>query len=306
MIVIGKDSATRPCVATIGSFDGVHLGHQHVIAQLVKLGHERMLDTVAVSFSNHPLQVLHPEYQPQMLSTTEEKASKLLGTGVDKVALLTFTKALAAMSAKQFMQSVLLTDLHTKVLLTGYDNHFGHDRCGFEACRRYGEELGIEVISCDEWNNGQKISSTAIRECLAAGDIQGANAALGYRYTLQGDVVRGFQNGRKIGFPTANIKADPGKLIPADGVYLVRVDLAGRTLTGMMNIGTRPTMHNGSNRSLEVHILDYDGDLYGQQLQVEFVQRLRREKEFSSVSELAEQLKADEDKCRLLAHAICH
>lgn len=301
MTIIGKDSTTRPCVATIGSFDGVHLGHQHVISQLIKMGNDRMLDTVAVSFSNHPLQVLHPEFNPQMLSTTEEKTDLLLKAGVDKVALLTFTKEMAAMSAEDFMKQVLHDSLKVKVLMIGYDNHFGHDRCGFDACMRYGKDMGIDVVSCTEWNNGSEVSSTAIRNSLAAGDIEGANRALGYRYALQGEVVPGFQNGRKIGFPTANIKTDPTKLIPEDGVYLVSVDVGERIMTGMMNIGTRPTLHNGSNRSLEVHILDFCENMYGKQLRVEFIKRLRKERKFSSVESLTDQLRKDEALCRLLA-----
>lgn len=321
MIIKGKDTTIRPCVATIGSFDGVHLGHQHVISQLARLGRGSQLSTMAVSFSNHPLQVLHPEYQPQMLSTTDEKVERLLKAGADKVALLTFSKEMAAMSAKEFMQSVLRDSLQVKKLMIGYDNHFGHDRCGFETCKQYGQEMGMEVLSCEEWNNGSPVSSTRIRQYLIEGDIDSANKALGYRYTLCGKVVPGFQNGRKLGYPTANICADSQKLIPADGVYLVRVEMkegndadatarpkqhqhsAMQSMAGMMNIGTRPTMHNGSNRSIEVHILDFHGDLYGRSLKIELEQRLREEREFGSIESLTAQLKADEAACRRLSSA---
>lgn len=311
MIIKGKDTTIRPCIATIGSFDGVHKGHQHIISQLVRMGHHSQLDTVAVSFSNHPLQVLHPEFQPQMLSTTDEKVSMLLKAGVDKVALLTFTEEMASMNAREFMQTVLLNALQAKTLMIGYDNHFGHDRCGFEACKQYAKEMGMEVVRCDELSSGEPISSTSIRRLLMQGDIQEANHALGYTYSLCGEVVPGFQNGRRLGYPTANILNEGNKLIPEDGVYFVSVEIedneeakrheATQPMIGMMNIGTRPTLHNGSNRSLEVHILDYSGDLYGKRLKIAFVQRLRKEKEFSSIESLANQLKIDEAACRQLA-----
>lgn len=315
MIIKGKDTTISPCVATIGSFDGVHLGHRHVISQLAQLGHDCRLCTMAVSFSNHPLQVLHPDYQPQMLSTTDEKVKRLLEAGADKVALLTFSKEMAAMSAREFMQSVLRDSLQVRKLMIGYDNHFGHDRCGFEACKRYGQEMGMEVLSCEEWSNGSPVSSTRIRQCLMDGDIKAANGALGYSYTLCGKVVPGFQNGRKLGYPTANICADSQKLIPADGVYLVRVKMTGndgagaeqeghaQVWAGMTNIGTRPTLHNGSNRSIEVHVLDFHGDLYGRSIKIEFEQRLRGEREFDSIESLATQLRADEAECRQLSSA---
>ena len=314
MQIIGKDTTARPCVATIGTFDGVHRGHQFVAQQVVNQARERGLDAVVLTFSNHPSQVLHqvPARNVQLLSTAEEKTTLLQQTGIDKVALLDFTQELAQMSAREFMRTILKGQLNVQVLLMGYDNHFGHDRKGFDDYRRYGQEQGIEVIGCEELASEQRISSTAIRQALLNGDVNTANTLLGYHYHLQGEVVLGFQNGRKLGYPTANLQVDACKLIPENGAYLVRCQLSAldphssaliphsSPLYGMLNIGTRPTLHNGRQRSIEVHIFDYDGNLYNQTLTVELLQHLRKEQEFATLDDLQKQLAADEAKCRML------
>lgn len=312
MQIIGKDTTARPCVATIGTFDGVHRGHQFVVQQVMNQARERGLDAVVLTFPNHPLQVLQENFQPQMLTLSDEKERLLQQTGVDKVALLDFTQELAQMSAREFMRTILKGQLNVQVLLMGYDNHFGHDRKGFDDYRRYGQEQGIEVIGCEELASEQRISSTAIRQALLNGDVNTANTLLGYHYHLQGEVVLGFQNGRKLGYPTANLQVDACKLIPENGAYLVRCQLSAldpqpsaliphsSPLYGMLNIGTRPTLHNGRQRSIEVHIFDYDGNLYNQTLTVELLQHLRKEQEFATLDDLQKQLAADEAKCRML------
>ena len=287
--------SSQPCVATIGSFDGVHLGHLHVISQVVCQARMRGLGSRIVTFPNHPLQVLRPDFHPQVLSPVDEKLALLKGTGIDHVSLIEFTPELARMTAKEFMKSVLKEKYHVAVLLIGYDNHFGCDRRrGLADYQRDGRQLGIEVLPCDELAGG--FSSTAIRQALCSGDIANANRLLGHRYTLWGKVVEGFQNGRSLGYPTANLQLHPQKLIPQNGAYLVSTPYGH----GMLNIGSRPTFHNGSERSIEVHIFDFDDNLYGSSLRVELMHRLRGEREFSSTEELKAQLQQDEQTCRQL------
>ncbi|MBR1666753.1 MAG: bifunctional riboflavin kinase/FAD synthetase [Bacteroidaceae bacterium] len=311
MTLMAKETTIQPCVATIGSFDGVHQGHQFVLRQVVSQARQRGLDAVAVTFSNHPLQVLRPGFTPQLLTLPDEKVRLLQQTDIAKVVLLDFTPAMAQMTARDFMSQVLKEQLHVQVLLIGYDNHFGHDGKGFHDYVQYGNDLGIEVLPAGELEGGY--SSTAIRQAILEGDITTANTLLGHPYTLQGTVVQGFQNGRKLGFPTANLQIDPLKLIPENGAYLVRTSLAHPLSKeaapqpplcfGMLNIGTRPTLHNGKQRSIEVHLFDFEGDLYGQSLQIDLLHHLRKEIEFRSLDELKAQLLQDEQACR---HLIPH
>ena len=293
----------KPCVMTIGTFDGVHRGHQFVVQQVVSQAHKRGLDAVVLTFPNHPLQVLQDGFQPQMLTLSNEKTTLLQKEGLDKVILMDFTQTLAQMSARDFMHTILQDQLKVQVLMMGYDNHFGHDHKGFDDYQQYGQELGIEVIGCEELASEQRISSTTIRQALLCGDVETANHLLGYHYSLQGEVVQGFQNGRKLGYPTANLQVDPCKLIPENGVYLVRCQLSTvncqlSTYYGMLNVGTRPTLHNGQQRSIEVHIFDFNDDLYGQTLTLELLHHLRKEQEFDTLEALQQQLTADETQCK--------
>ena len=221
-----------------------------------------------------------------------------------------FTQALAQMSARDFMRTILQEQLKVQVLMMGYDNHFGHDRLSFADCQQCGRTLGIEVIGCEELASKQKISSTSIRQALLCGDVETANHLLGYHYTLQGEVVQGFQNGRKLGYPTANLQVSPCKLIPENGAYLVKCQFSAAnsqlstfnfqlsTFFGMLNVGTRPTLHNGRQRSIEVHIFDFDGDLYGQTLTLQLLHHLRKEQEFDTLETLQQQLATDEAQCK--------
>ena len=298
-----KDTTAKPCVATIGTFDGVHRGHQFVVQQVVNQARERGLEAVVVTFPNHPLQVLQLNLQPQMLTLSDEKEMLLQKTGVDKVVMVEFTKDLAQMSARDFMHTILQEQLNVQMLMMGYDNRFGHDHKGFDDYHRYGQELGMEVIGCNELVSEQRISSTTIRQALLRGDVETAHALLGYHYSLQGEVVQGFQNGRKLGYPTANLQVNPCKLIPENGAYLVRCQLSTlnsqlSTHYGMLNVGTRPTLHNGQQRSIEVHLFDFDGDLYGQMLTLELLHHLRKEQEFGTLEALQQQLATDEAACK--------
>lgn len=295
MRIIGKGiSYKTSSVCTIGSFDGVHQGHRFVVSQVMEQAKERGLTSLVVTFSNHPLKVLRPDFRPQLLTLEDEKVELLKETGVDGIALLEFTKELSQLSAREFMQKILKEQLNAKVLIIGYDNHFGHDHKTFDDYVEYGKELGIEVIKNTELPSDFKASSTAVRNALNQGDILAANEILGYPYYIKGKVVNGFHIGRKIGFPTANIEVPSDKLIPMDGVYCVKA----LDHIGMMNIGYRPTLDNGPQRSLEVHLLDFDGNLYGDEIKIEFLKFLRGEKKFDSIEQLQQQLKQDEKECR--------
>ena len=317
-------------VCTIGMFDGVHMGHRFLLQQVKDEARKRGLRSVAVTFRAHPSQILRQGPSEQLLSLPEEKEALLKAAGIDEVTLLDFTPELAQMTALEFMRTVLKERLKAETLVIGYDNRFGHDGKSFDDYVRYGKELGMEVVSCAECVTAEHVSSTTIRQALLQGDVARANTLLGRPYTLQGTVVSGFQNGRKLGYPTANLQVEQDKLIPANGAYLVRVEpstsnvqelptqgLADSPSTatphtwagqlpwpGMLNIGTRPTLHNGQQRSIEVHLFDFHGNLYGQSLRVELLAHLRGEKEFDSVEALQQQLAADKAAClQLLQHS---
>lgn len=283
-----------PAVATIGSFDGVHQGHRFVVNQVMQQAEKRGLASLVVTFSNHPLKVLRPDFQPQLLTLAEEKVELLRQTGVDNIAILDFTKELSLLTARDFMQKILKEQLRVEVLIIGYDNHFGHDHKSFEDYVEYGRELGITVLQSAELDASFKASSTVVRNALNQGDITTANQVLGYSYRIRGKVVNGFHVGRKIGFPTANVNVPSDKLIPMNGVYCVKA----LDHIGMMNIGYRPTLDNGPQRSLEVHLLDFEGDLYGDEITIEFIKFLRPEQKFETIEELIKQLETDKIECR--------
>lgn len=295
-------------VCTIGSFDGVHLGHRYVMQQVIEQAHSRGLASLVVTFPNHPLKVLRPDFKAQLLTLADEKVELLKQTEVDGIALLEFTRELSQLTSRQFMEKVLKQQLNVKVLVIGYDNHFGHDHKSFDDYVEYGKELGIEVLrnkeyipqketSADDKSGELKISSTVIRKALLEGDVSTANNALGYSYYIKGKVVSGFHIGRKIGFPTANIEVDADKLIPMNGAYFVRVEAPQSVFYGMMNIGHRPTLDNGPQRSIEVNLFDCHEDLYDQTLRIEFLHFLRPEHKFSTIDDLVSQLEDDRKQC---------
>lgn len=298
-----------PSVATIGFFDGVHAGHRHLIRQVTECAAERSLSSLLVTFDRHPRQVMQAGYRPALLSTLSEKVDLLSQTGADACALLSFTPRLAALTARDFMRDILRDRLGVQVLVVGYDHHFGHGGSdGFADYVRYGEELGLEVVQAGELPvEGAHISSSLIRTWLGQGDVAAAATALLRPYSVCGTVVPGFHVGRDLGFPTANLHvADPSKLIPRGGVYAVWVMIssgsgtgvyggseAGVRYPGMLNIGTRPTLDNGTQVTVEVHLIGYRGDLYGRSLCLEFVARLRDEQRFPSIDALVVRLHED-------------
>ena len=295
-------------VATIGFFDGVHLGHRFLIDYVIETAKKSRMQSMVVTFSEHPRKVLHADFQPEILTTRDEKVRLLKGTGIDEIIMLDFTKELSQMPAKQFMQ-LLYEKYEVRALVIGYDHRFGCGRAEvFDDYHKYGDEMGMRVIKCPHFKlpkgstTAYSISSTTIRKALAAGKVKTATELLGHRFILSGEVVHGFHNGTDLGYPTANIQVEAGKLIPMDGVYLVNI--AGgnpkKKTYGMLNIGSRPTLDNGTEQSIEVHIFDCDTDLYGNRLEVELIEFLRKEKKFDDLDSLKAQLKADEEACRLI------
>lgn len=285
-------------VATIGFFDGVHLGHRFLIDELRAIARERGLPSAAITFPKHPRAVLHADYQPSLLNTFEEKLERLATTGVDYCVVLDFTIELSKLSAREFISNILADRLRVKSLLIGYDHRFGHDRMdGFEQYVAYGAERGIEVLKASPYDEGNTaVSSSEIRRLLLAGDAERAVRLLTYPYRLEGRIVEGHRVGRTLGFPTANIRVeDPSKLIPACGVYAVWAEVEGRRHKGMLYIGDRPTLHNGNDISLEVNLLDFEGDLYGKRISVELVAFVRPDVRFGSLDELRAQLEKDRE-----------
>lgn len=305
---IEKTRMVVKCAATIGVFDGVHAGHRQVIKHLVSVAQFHHLASMVITFDRQPRQLFDPEFRPQLLTTQEEKKREIERLGVDFLVVLPFTKEMASLSARDFMAQILKEKLNVKSLQIGYDNRFGRDRTeGFDDYRRYGQELGINVyqgIKLSFQNYDFAVCSSNIRSLLADdGNIETATVMLEHPYQLSGKVMPGEHIGHQLGFPTANLQPDdPFKLIPASGVYAVWaqiVDSGREAMPAMMNIGTRPTF-DGRNRTLEVNIFDFDGDLYSQTVIITFVARLREERKFESPEALMAQLKEDQEQAKTI------
>jgi riboflavin kinase/FMN adenylyltransferase len=285
-------------VVTIGTFDGVHKGHQKILSRLVKLASEKKGETVVLTFWPHPRQVLNPESKDiKVLSTVQEKINLLASHHIDHLLIIPFNKEFSELSSDEFVEFVLVNKIGTKQLIIGYDHKFGKNREGgldqLKACSsKYGFE--VEEISREDIKD-VGISSTIIRKTLLEGDVKTANEYLGRPYSFSGIVMQGKQLGRTIGFPTANITMnDSSKLIPADGVYAVMVNIEGGVFKGMMNIGFRPTV-NGKDRVIEVNIFDFKKDIYGMELRIDLIAYLRKEEKYSSIDILKEQLYKDKE-----------
>lgn len=279
-------------VCSVGFFDGVHRGHRCLLQQIQEESRRRGMEAVLLTFGRHPREVVQADYVPQLLTTTQEKLQLLAQAGTENVAVLDFTREMSMLTARQFMQQVLLP-MGVKVLVMGYDHQFGHGGGDLSDYMEWGRELGIEVLRATELG-GDHVSSSECRRRLMEGRVEEAARLLGYRYLLTGTVESGHRMGHSLGFPTANIHPQRGKVLPRGGVYAVWVTLPdGSRHAGMLNIGSRPTMQNGEEVSIEVNILDYEGNLYGETIQLEFVKRLRDERKFSSLHELQQQLAKD-------------
>ena len=264
-----------------------------MLQQLEEMTSDEGLSAVAVTFDRHPKEVVSTGFAPSLLTTQTEKLSLLSDYFKGEIVVLPFTQELSSLTAREFMQSVLREKLNAEVLLMGYNHRFGHGGGTMEDYMNWGSEMGIEVRMAKALE-GEKVSSSRIRNLITEGDVEKANTLLGYRYFMTGSIVEGKQIGRQIGFPTANLSLPKRKLLPACGVYAVEVEMTdGTRRGGMLCIGHRPTVEANGELSIEVHIFDFDGNLYGKEIRLEFIGRLREERRFSSLEELQLQLKKD-------------
>ena len=287
-------------VVATGFFDGVHTGHRLVIEQLVKAAAVRGDESMVVTFWPHPRNVLQKEARSlRLLTSLAEKKEMLLSLGVDRVEVLPFTKDFSALTTGEYLR-MLMSDFGVKAVLIGYDNRMGSDAGSADEVARTAHELGLEVIRTEMVPSelGYAVSSTKIRERLEEGDVQAATAMLGYEYTMHGVVVAGNRLGRTIGFPTANMQMyEPLKLVPGNGVYFVKVETLGRKLYGMCNVGYRPTVGAGNARTIETNIFGFNEDIYGLDIKLTFVSKIRDEIKFDSLDALRRQLELDRDAC---------
>jgi riboflavin kinase/FMN adenylyltransferase len=285
----------RPIVTT-GTFDGVHFGHRKIIDRLKQVAQKNDGETVLLTFSLHPRMVLFPDDNDlKLLNTLEEKKALLAKAGIDHLIVHPFTKEFSRTSSINFVRDILVNQLNTHRLVIGYNHHFGRNREGsFEHLKEFAPVYGFEVEEIPvQLLDDVGVSSTKIRKALGRGDVKTAADYLGYEYPLSAKVVEGEQLGRTIGFPTANLVVEDAlKLIPADGVYAVKVDLGARTYKGMMNIGVKPTL-GSTQRTLEVNLFDFDEQIYGASVTIHFVERIRDELGFENLEALRSQLHKD-------------
>jgi riboflavin kinase/FMN adenylyltransferase len=296
-------------VVTIGVFDGVHQGHLTILNKLVQVAKEKKGASVVITLWPHPRIVLNKDkHSLRLLNTIDEKKFLLAQTKIDHLIIVPFTKEFANLMACEFIEQYLVDKIGVKHLVVGYNHHFGKDRkVGYAFLKECAQKYGFEIEKLEaKLVDNDSISSTKIREFLTSGQLDYANKYLGYEYFITGDVVQGNQVGRKIGFPTANIKVpEPYKQIPRDGVYAVRIKLNGDSFQGMLNIGTRPTVSPTlRDKNIEVHIFDFNQKIYHQKITVFFVQRIRDEKKFNGLDELEAQLQKDKQEVlKIFYHA---
>lgn len=290
-------------VVTIGTFDGVHIGHQKILRMLNEAANNHKGESVLLTFHPHPRMVLYPEsHCLKLLQTQDEKIDKLRKHGLQNLVILPFTTAFSRLSAIEFVRDVLVNKLHVRCLVIGYDHQFGRNREGGIAFLKSIEDtygFDVQEISAETLNE-INVSSTKIRHAIEAGEMETVKSYLGEPYELTGKVVKGEGLGRKIGYPTANIElTDTNKLLPKCGVYIVEINLKNQaSYYGMMNVGVRPTVSELEKTSIEIHILDFKGDLYGDVISVRVLDRIRDEQKFESQEVLSNQLKKDEERVR--------
>ena len=292
---INEFHSDKKTIVTLGTFDGVHLGHAAILKKLTQNTQNETFESTVLTFFPHPRMVLQGKSDLKLLNTINEKIELLEKIGIDNLIIHPFDEKFAESNAEEFVSTILVDQLRVQKIIIGYDHRFGKNRtANIDDLINFGTQYGFEVeqISAQEIDE-ISISSTKIRTALEEGDIQLANEYLGYRYFLSGTVVKGKQLGRTIGFPTANISLEEDyKLVPQNGVYVVRAKIDGKTIYGMMNIGFNPTVQ-GKKKTIEVHLFDFDSDIYNLKIQVSILQRIRSEKKFESVEVLKEQLKKD-------------
>lgn len=293
----------KDSVVTIGTFDGVHIGHQTIIDRLTTIAKAENLQAVVLTFFPHPRLVVQNDTSVKLINTIDEKAKLLQQKGIDHLVVKSFTKEFSRLTALEYVRDVLVNTLHVKHIIVGYDHHFGRNRtANISDLREYGDFYDFKVteINAQEVDN-VAVSSTKIRRALAEGDISTANRFLGYQFMLNAKVIKGKGLGHTIGFPTANLKVQENyKLIPKTGVYLVKSVMDSKPVYGMMNIGHNPTVGMSNTIALEVHYLEFDGNLYGHTLEIQFLERLRDEQKFESINDLQQQLQRDRQACKAI------
>lgn len=296
--LLSMEPLEQPSAVTFGTFDGVHIGHQAVIGKTVSTARDEGLISAVISFDPHPLKFIDPDKAPPLLTLSAKKLKLFKRLGVDIVVLAKLEPELAEMSASQFIERILYGKLRAKKVIVGPDCSFGKGRTGnVDLLKRKGTKLGFEVkVVFKRKINGMAVSSTRVRERISAGDLALAEEMLGRRYSIMGRVVRGDGIGRSIGYPTANLDTDD-QLLPPRGVYAVWVKIEGDRFKGLLNIGRRPTLGGGDVR-VEVYILDFDRDIYDRWVEIEFVRKIRGEKQFDSLKDLARQIERDESAAR--------
>lgn len=286
----------RQTVVTIGTFDGVHAGHRKIIERLVNAANANNLDSVVLTFFPHPRMVLQKESGLQLINTIGERKKLLEQTGIDHLVIHPFTHQFSRLTAIEFVRDILVNKLKAKKIIIGYDHRFGRNRTAdINDLKQFGEDFGFEVEEITQQDVEQvAVSSTKIRNALLDGRVERANRYLQHPFTLNGTVVKGRGIGKDLGFPTANLEiTEDYKLIPKNGVYVVRTQIDGESVTGMMNIGTNPTV-GGKEKTIESYFFDLDKDLYGKQLEIELLVRIRDEKKFTSVDDLKIAMKQDQ------------
>jgi riboflavin kinase/FMN adenylyltransferase len=300
---IGHFPSDIRTVVTSGTFDGVHEGHKKILSQVVGYARKNDLKSVVITFWPHPRYVLQQGGDElKLLSTFEEKSALIRDTGIDYLVRIPFTERFSQMTPAEFVEVVLINHLNTEVLILGYDHHFGKDRSGdFQWLKEHSGEFGFHLIEIPRHDvDHVGVSSTKIRKVLLEGDVHQAHEYLGRHYTIKGQVIRGDQLGRTLGYPTANLWVpEHYKLIPADGVYAVVVRWNGKEFGGMANIGNRPTL-NDPTRRVEVNLFNFEGDLYDQELEIVFVRRLREARKFPDTESLTAQLAHDKQEALIL------
>lgn len=283
---------------TIGTFDGVHIGHQKIIKRLVKIAETNNLEAVVLTFFPHPRMVIQKDVNIKLINTIDEKSKLLEKLGVTNLVIKEFTLEFSRLTALEFVRDILVNKLHVKHIIIGYDHHFGRNRtANIDDLREFGEVYDFEIteISAQELDE-VTVSSTKIRKALMNGNVKEANAFLGYNFMLTGTVVKGKSLGKQMGFPTANLNIDETyKLIPKNGAYVVKSSIDDKVVYGMMNIGINPTV-NGNKQTIEVHFFDFDKDIYDKKIEVQLLERLRDEQKFNSIESLKTQLLLDKKK----------
>lgn len=302
MPVVEQTDNSVQRIAAIGTWDGVHRGHRHLLSFLSDEAQKLGLRPSVVTFRSHPLATVRPERVPRLICSVEERVNRLEQAGIEDVILMDFDDRLRSLTAREFMH-LLKDEYGVTALVLGFNNSFGSDRLqDIEAYKAIGDEIGMTVIQAPEWRaDDDAVSSSAVRHLIAQGDVERAGSWLSVPVTLSGEVVKGQQLGRTIGFPTANIKTAPELAIPASGVYVAEAITAdGVTHRAIVNIGKRPTVDKSAEpvTTVEAHLLDFDGDLYGSVLTLKFIKRLRDEQRFPSLDALTAQLKADAQAAR--------